>query len=389
LTAPNTTLGLSGITIANLTDSTSGGGNTFTVSGWTGGGTLKGAAETLVDNVTASTVLAKTSLAVTGRPTLTLSGFTTAKLIDTAGGNAFTVSGWTGSGSLTDSAGVPDTVTASKSAGYTLTNTSLMSTDGMALGLIGFSKANLAATATGKTFTVSGWTGSGSLSDTATGVVTASKSAGFVLANTLLTSTDGMAVSLSGITRANLTTTSASGSPSYIVDASAFTGVTNLTTAGTVDAIVYGGSASGSTLSATGSGNSVLIGGSGKTTLTDTSTGANILIGGPGADTLTGNGNDILISGTTNYDSNTPQNIAALDAILAEWSSSDSYSLRISKIMSGVGAGGADALNTTTCQSDGVANTVSDGASGAQNNWFIVNSKDKVRKLGSERETIV
>ena len=196
-----------------------------------------------------------------------------------------------------------------------------------------------------------------------------------------------MTLGLSGITTANLTTTAASGSPSYIVDASAFTGVTNLTAGGTVDAFLFGGSGNGSTLSATGSGNDVLIGGSGKNTLSDTGTGYNILIGGPGTDTLTGNGNDILISGTTSYDSNTSPNIAALDAILAEWSSSDSYSLRISKIMQGVGGG--EAFNSSTCQSDGVANMVSDGAPSTQNNWFIVNSKDKVTKQSNETETIV
>ncbi len=381
-------LGLSNVTTANLTDSSSG-GNTFTVTGWTGTGTLKGTAETMVDSVSSSAVLAKTSLAVTGGPTLTLSGFTTANLNDTVGGNTFTVSAWTASGSLTDIAGAADTVTASKSAGYTLTNTSLSSTDGMAIGLGGIMTANLAATSASKTFTVSGWTGSGSLTDTATGVVTASKNAGFALTNTSLTSTDGMALRLSGITTANLTATATSGSPSYIADVSAFTGVTNLTVAGTANAIVFGGSANGSTLSATGSGNDVLIGGSGKDTLTDAGTGYNILIGGPGADTLTGNGNDILISGTTNYDSNTSANIAALDAVLAEWSSSDSYSLRISKIMSGVGPVGTDALNSSTCQSDGVANTVSEGTSGTQNNWFIVNSKDKVTKQSNETESII
>ena len=381
-------LGLSNVTTANLTDSGSG-GNTFTITGWTGTGTLKGTAETLVDSVSSSVVLAKTSLAVTGGPTLTLSGFTTANLTDTAGGNTFTVSGWTGSGSLTDSAAAGDTVTASKSASYTLANTSLSSTDGMSLGLSGITTANLAATSASKTFTVSGWTGSGSLTDTASGIVTASKNAGYTLTNTSLSSTDGMILGLSGITTANLTATATSGTPSYIVDASAFTGVTNLTAGGTVNAILFGGSANGSTLSATGSGNDVLIGGSGKDTLTDTGTGYNILIGGPGVDALTGNGNDILISGTTSYDSNTSANIAALDAILAEWSSSDSYSLRISKIMNGLGTGGTDALNSSTCQSDGVANTVSDGASTTQNNWFIVNSKDKVTKKSNETETIV
>jgi hypothetical protein len=259
----------------------------------------------------------------------------------------------------------------------------------MALGLSGITTANLAATIASKTFTVSGWSGAGSLTDTATGIVTASKNAGFTLTNTSLLSTDGMLLALSGITTANLTTTAASGSPSLIVDASAFTGVTHLTAGGTVNAILFGGSANGSTLSATGSGNDVLIGGSGKDTLTDSGTGYNILIGGPGVDTVMGNGNDILISGTTSYDSNTSPNITALDAILAEWSSSDSYSLRISMIMSGVGAGGTDALNSSTCQSDGVANTVSDGASPAQSNWFIVSSKDKVTKQSSETETIV
>ena len=139
---------------------------------------------------------------------------------------------------------------------------------------------------------------------------------------------------------------------------------------------------------ASGSGNDVLIGGSGKDTLTDTGTGHNILIGGAGVDTLTGNGNDILISGTTNYDSNTSANIAALDAVLAEWSSSDSYAIRISKIISGVGPGGSDALNSSTCQSDGKANTVSDGPSPTENNSFIVNTKDSVTKQSNETETI-
>ena len=171
---------------------------------------------------------------------------------------------------------------ASKNAGYTLTNTSLSSTDGMALGLTGFTTANLAATSASKTFTVSGWTGTGSLTDTATGVVTASKSAGITLTISSLTSLDGMSLALSGITTANLTVTATSGNPSYIVDASAFTGVTNLTASGTVNAFLFGGSGNNSTLSATGSGNDVLIGGPGKDTLTDTGTGYNILIGGAG-----------------------------------------------------------------------------------------------------------
>ena len=123
---------------------------------------------------------------------LNLSGFKTADLTDTAGGNTFTVSGWTGTGSLIDTVAAADTVTASKSAGYTLSNTSLSSTDGMSLNLSNFTTANLAATSAGKTFTVSGWTGSGSLTDTATGIVTASKNGGFNLTE-LVTHIDRMA----------------------------------------------------------------------------------------------------------------------------------------------------------------------------------------------------
>ena len=60
-----------------------------------------------------------------------------------------------------------------------------------------------------------------------------------------------------------------------------------------------------------------VIGGAGANTLADRGSGYNILIGGGGAsatlpgNTLTGNGNDILISGTTSYGSNTAANLAA------------------------------------------------------------------------------
>ena len=54
------------------------------------------------------------------------------------------------------------------------------------------------------------------------------------------------------------------------------------------------------TLTAAGSGNDILIGNGASDTLTDAGSGRNILIGaGAGGDTLTGDGNDILVSGTT------------------------------------------------------------------------------------------
>ena len=58
---------------------------------------------------------------------LGLSGITTASLTDTAGGNTFTVTGWTGAGSLIDSASAGDTVVATETANITLTNSLLTS----------------------------------------------------------------------------------------------------------------------------------------------------------------------------------------------------------------------------------------------------------------------
>ena len=49
----------------------------------------------------------------------------------------------------------------------TLTNASLASTDGMSLALSGITTANLTDHGGGNTFTVSGWTGSGSLTGSA------------------------------------------------------------------------------------------------------------------------------------------------------------------------------------------------------------------------------
>ena len=88
---------------------------------------------------------------------------------------------------------------------YTLTNTALSSTDGMSLSLSGITTANLTATGTSHSFTVSGWTGTGSLAGTAAAVTDAA-SGGFTLTNTSLIAPN-TTLTLSGITTANLTDT--------------------------------------------------------------------------------------------------------------------------------------------------------------------------------------
>jgi hypothetical protein len=203
-------LSLVGINSANLTDTA--GGNSFAVGGWTGTGSLIDSAST-TDTVRASKNVGYTvsngALSSPDGMALTLSGFAEVRLTDTAGGHMFTVSGWTGTGVLTDSAAATDTVDATKQAGFTLANAALSSTDGMALSLSGFTKANLTDTAGGNTFTVSSWTGTGTLIDSAAAAdtITARKQAGYTLANAALSSTDGMALSLTGIATANLTDT--------------------------------------------------------------------------------------------------------------------------------------------------------------------------------------
>jgi hypothetical protein len=140
----------------------------------------------------------------------------------------------------------------------------------------------------------------------------------------------------------------------------------------------------------TGSGNNVLIGGPGGNTLDDNGAGSNFLIGGGGPNLITGNGNDIMINGTTIYDANTAANIVALDAILAERSSTNAYGVRISTITNGITLGSNTyGLNGATVHSNLASNTVSDGPTQSQfQNWFIVNSTDAVTQ-NDETVTII
>lgn len=85
-----------------------------------------------------------------------------------------------------------------------------------------------------------------------------------------------------------------------------------------------------------GNGGNVLVGGNGNDVLTG-SGGRDILIGGAGSDILTGgNGDDLLIAGSTAFDAD----VAALDAIRAEWTSSRGHADRVANLR-GTGSGSA------------------------------------------------
>jgi hypothetical protein len=126
----------------------------------------------------------------------------------------------------------------------------------------------------------------------------------------------------------------------------------------------------------TGQGGNIFIGGAAINTLTDTyagsaASGRSLLIGGTGSSNLTaGSAGDILIAGTTRYDSN----YAALMSILAEWQSNDSYATRFHDINTGTGGG----LNGTyklswgkTVKDSDAASVLTGGTAGLD--WFFAN----------------
>ncbi|MGH7137399.1 MAG: hypothetical protein ACREHD_16770, partial [Pirellulales bacterium] len=142
----------------------------------------------------------------------------------------------------------------------------------------------------------------------------------------------------------------------------------------TVPAVVFGGDG-GDTIDARGSSaNNVLVGGSGDDVLYG-GHGRNLLIGGGGADTLSGgNGDDILIGGATDYGSN----LAALDAIMAEWGRTDiSYRQRIADL-EGTASGGLNGpylLNATTVHDDGASDEL---VGGGGRDWYFASADDVV-----------
>ena len=101
--------------------------------------------------------------------------------------------------------------------------------------------------------------------------------------------------------------------------------------------------------------NNVLSGGAGNDVLSG-SDGADILIGGAGADSLTGgNGEDLLLG--ANYTQQA--NVAALNALMAEWGRTDlAYSGRIDHLTGAVSGGNNGSFLLTT----GGSPTVTDDA---------------------------
>jgi hypothetical protein len=149
----------------------------------------------------------------------------------------------------------------------------------------------------------------------------------------------------------------------------------------TVPAFLYGGGSGSDTLDARGStANNVLTGGGGKNALYG-GRGRDLLIAGLGASQLkAGSGDDILIGGRTDYDLTSgvltyDQKLAALEAVMAEWGSADSYTTRVNDLLAGGGANGSSLLNSSTVHDNGQVDTLT-GTTGSAVDWFLAGRTD-------------
>ena len=127
-----------------------------------------------------------------------------------------------------------------------------------------------------------------------------------------------------------------------------------------------------------GAGNDILRGGDGADLIAG-GQGRDIIIGGTGSDRLVGDAeDDILIAGSTAFDADR----AALSSVLAEWTSSRSYAIRVANILgTGSGTDFTNRLNGNTFlrPTDDNATVYDDGAAdvltgSAGQDWFIFNA---------------
>lgn len=205
--------------------------------------------------------------------------------------------------------------------------------------------------------------------------------------------------SLSAIEYAVLSIT---GSTGRVVDASEFSGSVTVNGGSGADTIL--GSAAGGTLNGNagndsisgggsadviscGAGNDVLFGAAGNDTLTG-GDGNDILSGGDDADSLLGHrGRDLLIGGlgTDKLSGEAGDdlligdhwtlsgNVTALNAIMAEWSSTKSYAARVANVLNGGGANGTSRLSSDSIQNDFAIDHL---IGGSERDWFFQTAGD-------------
>ena len=138
-----------------------------------------------------------------------------------------------------------------------------------------------------------------------------------------------------------------------------------------------------------GADNDVLDGEAGTDSLSG-GTGRDLLIGGVGIDILSGGADeDILIGGTASLSGNS----VALTAIMAEWTSANTYVTRIANLLNGGGANGSTKLNASTVQNDANAADTLNGSLAIPNNtdidWFFQSAGDVLDAINGEVKTAI
>lgn len=167
-------LDLSGVNTVTLNAPSGNGAHVFTMAGWVGTVNINGQGATNTINVNpyggsaaAQFVLTNTLLQVTIGGVTTnynLSDIQTANLTGNAkGANTYTVTGWTGGGSITGPKGSTNTVVAVNDRNFTLTDTSLARSGLPTLTLQNIQNATLTGGASANVFTVQNWSGNATL----------------------------------------------------------------------------------------------------------------------------------------------------------------------------------------------------------------------------------
>jgi Ca2+-binding RTX toxin-like protein len=303
------------------------------------------------------------SIAVTGGPTLQFTVGNIPEILRFTGSKAgltYAFNNYTGQATINGATGA-NTVTITKDDNFTLNATALtVGTKNFALTNV--NQLNVTGGAGNNNFTLAGWSGGTSLNgaggnDT---VITTDNAATTTLTNAQLRA-GTKTYNLAQIESARLT----GGAANNFLDASAFTGIVTLSGLGGDDVLLGGNAAD---VLDGGDGNDWLGGGSGNDTLRGGS-GSDVLVGGLGNDTLntTGSdgGDDILIGGTTAYDSNK----AVIDAILAAWAGKTSFAAGVSALTAGIAVSGQLRKLDTSTVTDDNATDLFLGGTGLD--WFF------------------
>ncbi|MFO0928639.1 MAG: calcium-binding protein [Gemmataceae bacterium] len=290
----------------------------------------------------------------------------------TGGLGADVLIGGPGNDRLMGGAGVDLVIAAGGSFVLSATSLSGQGSDTLA----GVERATLTGDGADNTFTVSGWSGVATLDGAGgTDLIVSSNNANFTLTDTSLTRSTGGNFTLVSIEAASLT----GGAGNNVLNAGAFTGRLTLNGAGGND-ILTGGS-----------GPNVLLGGAGNDTLTGGAS-RDLLIGGSGIDRLFGGGDDdLLIGGTTLFytEATSTPNLTALDALMAEWTSTADYATRIAHLQGA--AGGLNGTFKLTAATVGNDNAVDTFTGGLGLDWFLASTPDSVtdQVTGTETRTNV